>query len=177
MTRATTLVVLLLLALSAVPTVFGEALYKWVDEQGNVHYSDKPQPGATRLHLPKPTTYAAPGTATRNAIPNQAAPSNEQSQSSQIVTRFEIASPAPEQTFWNIQSVTVTLAVQPGLQQGDTVTITLDDMSKGPGTSTSVTFDNVDRGAHTVHATLQQASGGAMVAKPVTFYIQRGSKK
>ena len=172
MTRAASLVILLLLALFALSTALGETLYKWVDEQGNVHYSDKPQPGATKLHLPKPTTYAAPVM----AVPRQAAPSGTQPVSG-AYSRFEIASPAPEQTFWNVQSVTVTLAIQPGLQSGDTVTITVDGKGQGPGTSTTVTFDNLDRGAHTVQATLQQADGETMSAKSVTFYIQRAFKK
>jgi len=172
MTRVTTLVILLLLALSALPAVFGETLYKWVDDQGNVHYSDKPQPGATKLHLPKATTYTAPIV----AVPGQPAPYSSQPASA-AYSRFEIASPAPDQTFWNVQNVTVTLAIQPGLQSGDTITITVDDKSQGPGTATTVTFDNLDRGTHTVQAALQQAGGGTVTAKPVTFYIQRAVKK
>ena len=30
-----------------------DTLYKWVDDQGNVHYSDKPAPGATKINIPK----------------------------------------------------------------------------------------------------------------------------
>ncbi|HEV2110462.1 MAG TPA: DUF4124 domain-containing protein [Gammaproteobacteria bacterium] len=171
MIRPAAFVILLFPALLALTTALGGTLYKWVVDQGNVHYSDKPQPGATKLHLPKPTTYAAPMV----AVPGQAAPGTQPV--SGAYSRFEIASPAPEQTFWNVQSVTVTLAVQPGLQSGDTVTITVDGKSQGPGTSTTVTFDNLDRGAHTVQATLQEAGGGTTTAKPVTFYIQRAVKK
>ena len=50
----------LLLCCLAATAVLGDTLYKWVDSQGNVHYSDKPQPGAQKLTLPKATTYTAP---------------------------------------------------------------------------------------------------------------------
>lgn len=175
MTRATLHLTLLLVALFTLPAVLGETLYKWVDDQGNVHYSDKPQPGATKVHLPKPTTYAAPDV----AMPANPAGSETHKAPTAAVgySSFEIAAPGPEQTYWNVQSVTVSLSVQPALHPGDTVTITLDDKSQGPGSSTTVTFEGLDRGAHTVHATLQMARGGAMIAKPITFYIQRGTQK
>ena len=165
---------LLLLTLAAMPLVCADSLYKWVDAQGNVHYSDKPQPGATKLHLPKPTTYAAPDVAMPAATAGSETPKTP---SAGAYSNFEIASPAADETFWNVQSVTVTLAIEPALHSGDTVTITLDDKTQGPGTSVSATFDGLDRGAHEVHATLQQAGGGTLIAKPVTFYIQRGTRK
>lgn len=174
MARTVIRLLLLLLTLSALPAVCADSLYKWVDAQGNVHYSDKPQPGATKLRLPKPTTYAAPDV----AMPSPTADSDTRTPPTESpYTSFEIASPSDEQTFWNVQSVTVTLAVQPGLHPGDTVTITLDDKTRGPISSVSATFDDLDRGEHVVHATLQQAGGGTMIAKPVTFYIQRGTQK
>ena len=175
MTRISLHLTLLFLTLFALPAVLGETLYKWVDDQGNVHYSDKPQPGATKLHLPKPTTYAAPTT----AMPPQVsgAESKRGNRTAAGYTDFEIAAPGPEQTYWNVQSVTVSLSVQPALHNGDTVTITLDGKSQGPGASTSATFDGLDRGAHTVSATLQMAKGGTMIAKPVTFYIQKATQK
>jgi len=167
-------IAILLVVSAALPAVYGDTLYKWVDEQGNVHYSDKPQPGATKIHLPKPTTYAAPDV----AMPANTAAGSEgkKPKASAGYTEFEIVSPGADETLWNTQSVTVTLTVQPALHAGDTVTITLDDKDRGPGQATSVTFDGLDRGEHTVHATLQMAKGGAMIAKPITFYIQRGTK-
>jgi len=162
---------LLLCGLAVVSAGFGDTLYKWVDEQGNVHYSDKPHPGATRLHLPKPTTYAAPAIAVPETRNEPQSPPAQQPG----YTSFEIAEPQPDQVYWNVQSVAVSLSLQPGLHPGDQVTITLDDKTIGPGAATTVTFNDLDRGEHTVHATLS-GPGGTMTAKPVTFYIQRGTK-
>lgn len=163
---------LLVASLLVLPAGRGDTLYKWVDAQGNVHYSDKPHPGATRLHLPKPTTYSAPTAMPPNArVASDAHPAPAQ----QAYTGFEIASPTADQVFWNVRSVTVTLSVQPMLHPGDEVTITLDDKTIGPRASTSATFDNLDRGEHTVHATLS-SPGGNIIAKPVTFYIQKSTQ-
>ncbi|MGH8399705.1 MAG: DUF4124 domain-containing protein, partial [Gammaproteobacteria bacterium] len=56
--KPTGLIILLLLAM----TTFAQAdqVYKWVDAQGNVHYSDKPHPGAQKVKIAPPQSYSAP---------------------------------------------------------------------------------------------------------------------
>jgi hypothetical protein len=171
MVRLAPPIILLVLGLLALPAVFGETLYKWVDDQGNVHYSDKPQPGAKKIHLAAPSTFKASGTA---APPAAASQTNGPTTG---YSAFQIGSPTPDQVFWNVQSVTVSVAIQPGLHPGDLVTITVDGQTQGPGTALSYTFDDLYRGEHTANATLQETDGSSMIAKPVTFYIQRGTQK
>lgn len=167
-------IALVLLSLLVLPAVLGDTLYKWVDAQGNAHYSDKPQPGATKFHVPHAQTYTAPA---------MAAPATDgkdaQNQSAQQggYSSFAIASPKPEETFNNIQSVTVSVSLQPGLRKGDQVTITLDDQSQGPARSLSATFDDLERGEHTAGATITQADGQVLTAPSIIFYIQQATKK
>ena len=162
----------LLMTLLILPSVLGDDLYKWVDGQGNAHYSDKPHPGATKLHLPKPTTFSAPTQIPPNTrITNDSQPAAAK----QAYTSFEITSPTADQVFWNVRSVTVTVTVEPALKMGDQVTIALDDKTEGPSPATTATFDDVNRGEHTVRATLS-GPGGSLVAHPVTFYIQKSTK-
>ncbi|HEV7165468.1 MAG TPA: DUF4124 domain-containing protein [Gammaproteobacteria bacterium] len=171
MIRPASQIVLLLLALFALTAVFGDTLYKWVDNQGNVHYSDKPHPGATKMHLPNAQTYTPPATAARDDGAGQQQQTKQQSYS------IQITSPSADQTFSNTQSVTVSVSLTPGLQQGDTVTISVDGQSHGPGDSLSATFDGLDRGQHTASATLREANGKVLSAPSVTFYIHRAAVK
>lgn len=180
MTRFSVPLFLPLLALLILPAAMGETLYKWVDDQGNVHYSDKPQPGATKLYLPKPTTFSAPvtsGSQSQSQAGSERGKKGSGSNPAAGYSSFEISSPTAGQVYWNVQSVTVSVAVQPALKAGDTVTITLDGKSQGPGADTSATFDGLDRGEHTLQATLQMAKGGSMSAASVTFYIQKTTQK
>lgn len=171
-------IAILLLALTFIShVVAADPLYKWVDEQGNVHYSDKPQPGAKKLKLPQPSTYTAPvpGDVPAYPVTDQAAGAGGQNGHG-AYTRFEITSPPANGTVWNTTSVTVSVTVEPGLQPGDKVTITLD----GKVVETeglSATFDDLERGEHSVSANLRAADGTAMVAQPITFYIQRATQK
>ena len=163
----------LLLALVLIPSVgVADAMYKWVDAQGNVHYSDKPAPGATKVDVPKARTFTPP----LEAAPAQNSETrSRQSQPQPRVaggyTAISISSPQDQQTLWNVPSVTVSVSLQPSLQPGDSVTITLDGASQTVQ-GTSATFAEVDRGQHTV-----TASVGGVSAPPVTFFVQKTSGK
>jgi len=157
----------LFLALMAAAFVaFTAPLYKWVDEQGVVHYSDKPVPGATKMQLPAAQTYKAPAA---SAYPPPAQP--EEKKRAQPYDSFIIASPGQDESLWNVTSITVTVSLTPGLQNGDRVTISLDGKSKGPSPNLSATFDNLERGEHVVTATVQTLSGQTQSAPPVKFSI------
>ena len=149
----------------------GRVTYKWVDSQGNVHYSDKPIPGGIKIKLPKPTTYSAPNV----AMPAQSRPTDGRPATQEGYSDFAISSPSSGQTFWNADSVTVSLTVSPGLKAGDTITISVDGQAQGPSNATSATFSGLERGEHTATATLTQVNGGPISAAAVTFYIQQKS--
>ncbi|MGH8378831.1 MAG: DUF4124 domain-containing protein [Gammaproteobacteria bacterium] len=162
-----TLAVLLALAL-VVGFAQAHSVYKWVDDQGNVHYSDHPHPGAEKVRLPKTQTYAPPSTSGMPAPPPlpPAAPAAS-------YTQFTIASPGSQASLWYTDEVTVSVNVSPELKSGDTITYHLDSQSLGPTQATSVTFKNIPRGEHTASATLNAANGASMSAGPVTFYVKQ----
>ena len=156
--------------------VAADPLYKWVDAQGNVHYSDKPQPGAKKLVLPKASTFNPPNTVkltpTGSDAPRSAAPDASASQepgAGPAYTAITVAAPADQSTIWNTDSVTVSVSVTPELRPGDSVNITLDGKTQSVQ-GTSATFAGLDRGSHTVEATL-----GELKAAQITFYIQKTS--
>jgi hypothetical protein len=55
------------------------------------------------------------------------------------------------------------------------LTFELDGKQRGPLASTSVTFDDLDRGQHSVSATLNTADGQTIEAAPVTFYLRQAT--
>ena len=163
---------LFLLAFLAATAVLGDALYKWVDEKGNVHYSDTPHPGAVKVQTPHAQTYAPPTTAgTPPVVHDQNTPA------APGYTQLRITAPSDQQTFWNVDSVTVSVDLQPGLQDRDTLTISVDGQSK-TGSVLSQTFEGLTRGEHSVAASVTNAAGVTVIAAPpVTFFIQRGTQK
>ena len=163
---------LIILLATALGAGFAQAdtVYKWVDAQGNVHYSDHPHPGAVKVLVPQTQTYAAP------SMENMPAPSPlPPSAPTAAYSAFALASPASQATLWNVREVTVSVSLTPELRSGDSITYHLDGQTIGPTEATSVTFKDVERGEHKASATLNAANGASMNAGPVTFYTRQKS--
>jgi hypothetical protein len=169
---------ILIAALMAAGTVLAQA-YRWVDEDGIIHYSDRPQEGAERVILPSDnrttrrqlpaTSYAAAATQTTdNEQPQGPAPFSYES--------LTVASPAAEETLWNIAGIlNVTLNLQPALQSGHQVRVYFDgnpQMVSG----TSFQLEEVWRGVHNIQAEVVDATGKLMIRSvPNRFYVQQST--
>ena len=170
------LIVFLCLALPA--AAFGGAeVYRWVDTDGQVHFSDRPSPGAERVAI----DVTPPGSTTvAGASSSGSAPIAGQNASA--ATAYEsltIQSPEQEQTLWNIGGqLDVAVAPQPALQPGHRLQLVLDGQAVAelePGT-TRTRLSDVYRGQHTLLAKIQDASGATLIqSPPVTFYVQQRS--
>jgi hypothetical protein len=161
----------LILVLALIPSLgAADTMYKWVDAQGNVHYSDKPAPGATKIDVPKARTFTPPQVA---APAQNTETGSRRSQTQQRAaagyTAISISSPQDQQTLWNVPSVTVSVNLEPALQAGDSLIITLDGASQTVH-GNSATFADVDRGQHTA-----SASVGGISSQPITFFVQKTS--
>jgi len=147
-------------------------IYKWVDPDGSVVYSDTPRKNAEKVELPPPSTYSPPPLP---SMQTTARPSPTQQDAYQS---FAIVQPQPEQTFWNQPNVDVVVALQPALQtgKGHRIEITLDGKPLPATTGLQVSLGNLDRGTHTVSAAVDDAGGTPLLsAGPVTFYVKQHS--
>ena len=167
--RAWLIMIVLLLS----SPVFGTA-YKWVDENGQVHYSDRPREGAQEIPLPAtpaptPTTRPAQATAESPGAPPADAPAYQ---------RIAITSPTQQQTLWNIEgNLDVTVQLSPGLRPGHRVAVNLDGALvdlRPLGLSFQV--PNVFRGIHTLEAVVLDARGEELIrSESITFMVQQTS--
>jgi len=150
--------------------------YRWVDADGVLHYSDRPEPGAERVELPEYRRPAPPPAARR---PGAAAGENAASQPAPAAFRYQnlsVASPAPEETLWNIGGVlNVSLALTPPLQEGHQVRVYFDG-SPRTVSGTSFQIDEVWRGVHNIQAEVIDSAGKLMIrSQPNRFYVQQNT--
>jgi uncharacterized protein DUF4124 len=148
-------------------------VYKWVDENGITHYSDQPHQNAAQVDVQKPAKIGsvAPGA---TGIPPSPGAGNE----SPAYAACSFASPTPDQVFLNTFTVTASLSVQPGLRGGDRVVVTLDGKPvAGLGDSgTQFTLSQVDRGSHSLQATILDGNGKTLCqTASVTFHVRQPS--
>ncbi len=137
-----------LAALLSTAALAGPA-YKWVDENGQVHYSDRPRPGAETLELPVYRTPAPPRTTTGPSAP---AVQEETSDPDRPYTRMEISAPAEQETLWNTGgNLNVAVNMSPRLRRGDRLVVYLDGERLGINPpSTSFVLPDIFRGQHSL---------------------------
>lgn len=167
----------LLLAMSMLASFAAAATpaWRWVDADGVVHYSDRPVEGAEVIQLPdrqgtRPTVSARPA-------PGAASPA-AQAEPAQPYTRFDIVSPAQQETLWNIGgNLTVEIALAPNLRPGNRLDVILDGEPQSLNTtSTTVTLTDVYRGVHTVEAVILDDAGNEVLRSlPVQVMVQQTS--
>jgi hypothetical protein len=171
--RLTVLLVALLLVQPALAQV-----YRWVDADGVVHYTDRPVEGAEVVDLPesKGTTFRRP------APPPSAAPAaaaEEDADQGFAYRSFQIVQPSDEETLWNIgATLDVSLSLTPRLREGHEIEVWFDGSvldSREP-TSLSFTIPEVYRGSHNLWARVVDSSGSVLIqSNEITFYVQQTS--
>lgn len=162
------LIILMLFSFSAYA-----GIYKWVDDKGKVHYSDKEQKGAEEVNLPAAVTYTPTTT-------GAAASGKAETEKKPGYTEMSIVQPKMNETIRsNNGDVQVGIDLKPGLISGDTITLYLDgrEVIKG-GVKTSVTLASVDRGSHTLRSTVFNKNGTAVISsKSIIFHLHREEVK
>jgi hypothetical protein len=167
-----------LAALVCLGPLFGTALadnggtttvYRWVDAQGVVHYSDQPHPNAQKLEVRGAQTFSAlPPGDTSSPAPEEPQPSAAAYQS------CTIAQPADQQMLMNVYQATAVVQTSPALRQGDDVRLFVDGKQVS-GSGTSFTFP-VFRGQHSVQAVIEDSTGQIVCeTSTVTFFVHQPS--
>jgi hypothetical protein len=165
---------LLLASLLCAP-VFGQQAYTWTDETGQVHYSDRPNPGAQEIEL-----RTAQGFATRQPSAPQS-PATEPAATAPQVQAYElfnVVQPAQQETLWNIGAMlNVEVDLAPQLQQGHHLGVYLDGELVDVGArAPQFQVPDVFRGLHTLQAIVLDASGQEVLRSlAVTFMVQQTS--
>lgn len=151
------------------PTNSG-GVYKWVDEKGVVHYTDKPPADNARpAKLPPLQTYKG-GTNPSLGKFDRPVPGKATN-----LAQIDVVTPAREETFrGGERTVPVAVVVTPPLAQGQRLIYLLDGTPQNtPTPDTSFALTNVDRGTHTVSVSLVDESGNVLAnSTGVTFHMK-----
>ena len=165
----------LLLGLLVTPIAVAGEAYVWTDENGVVHYSDRPVPGAKRIELAEPNTGRSP--APRGYLAATGGDEKAEDQPDPVrYERFDVTAPTAEETLWNIEGVlNVSLALTPALQPGHRIRVYYDG-SPQLVAGTSFQLQGVWRGVHNLQAeVLDQTGQMLMRTQPNRFYVQQST--
>ncbi|MGB5627865.1 MAG: DUF4124 domain-containing protein [Woeseiaceae bacterium] len=167
--------ILVLLGLLAAGAVMADA-YTWTDEEGVVHYSDRPVPGATRIVLAEPNTGRSPAPRPRASPAATDGPESAAEAAPFRYESFDVTAPGAEETLWNIEGVlNVSLSLKPGLQAGHQVRVYFDG---NPQMVSGLSFqlNEVYRGVHNLQAEVLDETGQMLIrTRPNRFYVQQAT--
>jgi hypothetical protein len=168
--RQTWLVIGLLTAF----TVQAAVIYRWVDADGVVHYSDQASPGAEKIVT---AVSSSPATSGARSAAGPAAPPQKSTQGGLNYAEFSITSPAPEQTFFGDDVVAVHLNLNPSLRPNQSITWHLNGKQLDfPPNAVSFALPQLDRGTYALAATITDLqTSESQTSNSVTFFVRQPS--
>ena len=165
----------LALVFSMAPLFAGAEIYKSVDSEGNVVFSDQPTPGAKQIleHL-TPTYVPLPLPQAEAATPS-VAPAV-----ASYYTALRIRKPTAGETLREPSgALTIELEVIPSLktQEGHLLVVAVDGNNLAShDNATQLTLSNLAPGAHTLKAQIMDAAGQVQFSSDsITFQMQRAA--
>ena len=146
-------------------------VYKWVDENGVVHYSDQPHPNSEKVQVAPVQTYKSTHT---SEAPTPQPP--ESAPAAPPYSGCSIAQPQENQDFPNLEQLRIVVFVNPGLRPGDQVVVVMDGATLGVANGTEYLLTPVERGTHTLQALVKDGGGTVLCqTPPVTFSAHQPS--
>lgn len=156
-------------------TVRATAIYTWEDENGTVHFSDQPRPGASKVDINSQTNTSP---LYENALGQVAPADNGTPETPLPPATIRLESPHHQQTIRDNQGIIKVSAVtNRKLNKGHTVRLLLDGAPYGrPQTQTQWRLTNVDRGSHTLQAQVMKYGKVIASSEVITVYLHRVSQ-
>ena len=160
-------ILLLIMYLFAIPA-FAADVYRSVDENGNIVYTDKPTPDAEKIRIDEIQTIESPDVEPFEYTP----PASDTS----VTYNVTITSPEEGAAIRsNNGDISISAAVNPGLSIGQQLALYLDGNVVATG---GPRFDltNIDRGTHSAVVAVHDKAGTVIQRSgPVSFTVLRAS--
>lgn len=160
----------LLLTAGLLPALQAQEIWRHVDEQGAVHYADRPFAGAVRAELSEASRWS--GRTAGLPVNEERGPRTAGPQEG-AGSELAIMRPGPEETVWGPGGVLkVTLEADREFEPGSRLVLELDGVeSRWRGEPPTVKLNEVWRGEHRLRARLLDAQGKELASsEEVRFY-------
>jgi hypothetical protein len=151
---------------------FAIPVFQKQNANGEVSYSDTPIPGSKQVAgmdttTPTGTAVTAAGVVS-SKVPAEP-PTNKP------YTNFSIGFPTNQQTFQNQPTIPVNIMVDPPLQLGDKIQLSIDGMPFGPPvTVTHFEIGQLIRGTHQLYCELKNSSGRTLMqSQTITIFVKQ----
>lgn len=163
------------------PALSVAGVYKSVQPDGSVIFTDEPRKGATKIEVPKTQTYTAPAKpGNEKGTPGAKSAKPPLPNTESIYAELAILAPGRDSTVrQDAGDIEVQVGFSPELdsKNGHMLALDLDGRRMTePSASSQFTLQNVDRGTHTVQAHILDGAGKVLKSSdPIIFHVKRHS--
>ncbi len=174
MIRAISLTGIFLLSVS---TAWAADIWKVVDEDGNVTYTDQPpKGGAVPMDLPELSVIETDFEEQAKPVDEEGVKAPTSSDLRKLYGDFQITRPLPEETFWGTaNTVVVTWSSKTPITPDLNVRVFVNGKAQAAPATGGVSL-NLERGEHKVFAELRDARNRRIIkTNTVTFFIKQHS--
>jgi hypothetical protein len=174
MIRAISLTGIFLLSVS---TAWAAEIWKVVDEDGNVTYTDQPpKDGAAPMDLPELSVIETDIREQVKPVAEEGVKAPTSSELRKLYRDFQITRPLPEETFWGTaNSVVVTWSSKTAITPDLNVRVFVNGKAQAAPATGGVSL-TLDRGEHRVFAELRDARNRRIIkTNTVTFFVKQHS--
>lgn len=155
-------------------------VYKWVDKNGKVHFSDTPRADAKPIVIRDAQAVdATVPQAGRELLKPKEKPAEANLPEKFQYQKLIVTSPQPDQALWsNDGIVDVKLTLQPALRGSDYLKVSLDgEVVKARQGSTSFQLSEVIRGTHELKIDVFDKHDRLLFTESATFHVHKQSAK
>lgn len=167
-----------LLLLGASSLAAATEVWRWVDQDGVVHLSDKPVPGATRIQVQVPPASKTPAAQPSLPAPQPAAAAPAKPSAGPAYSSCELVEPVNDMAFDTPEFVQLTVRPLPLLRQGDRISVTLNGSPIPDWNPVSSTYllQQPERGSYSVTVHITSFQGQSMCSSQTrVFHVRQPS--
>jgi hypothetical protein len=170
---------LILAGLAISLAAFSQEIYRWVDKDGIVHYSD--QPGSDKAELisvVEPNAYDSADTAPAESSGGSSDDSGSNAPEANPYTSLSITSPEQDQVFFGADAVVSVQADLSGMLQPDHQVMFFLNGNRRPAQGLSLDLSGLDRGTYFLRASILDQNGKPLISSQQTaFHVRQPSTK
>lgn len=160
---------ILLSALMAAHTPVYADIYKSVNNEGVIEYSDQPREGSEKIKVKNPQSITLPKGADVFTSGNTDTDSN--TDSGAAYQSVKITQPANDSSFSSGNGlVSISSETTPALQAGHSIQLVMDGTPYNSNQSGSFGLSNVDRGTHQLQVNVINGAGETLISSDVTTF-------
>ena len=156
-----------------------QEIYRWVDKDGIVHYSDQPGSDKAKLiDVVEPNAYESADTALATSSGDDPADSGSNEPDANPYTSLSITSPEPDQVFFGADAVVSVQADLSGMLQSDHEVVFFLNGNRRPAPGLSLELSGLDRGSYFLRASVLDQNGKPLItSQQITFHVRQPSTK